>query len=84
MLVHKCTGFEQTFEDSNLQMFNATFKLFIPHYITEYVENLCSPYLLREQPKGEFIIVSHTRLLYVCFMALFAGNFSACIITNNE
>ena len=36
----------------------------------EYVGDLCSPCLFHEQPKGEFIIVSHTGLLYVCLMAV--------------
>ena len=31
---------------------------FILHYIMEYVGNLCSPCLLHEQPKGEFVIDS--------------------------
>ena len=41
--------------------------------------------------KGEFIIVSHTRLICICVpygfimrRKYFAGNFSACIITNSE
>ena len=79
-LVHKqIYWIQQTFEGSNLQMLNVTFEMSIPHYIMEYVGNLCNPCLLREQPKG---IVGHTRLLYVCLVGkYFAGNFrlSACI-----
>ena len=32
-------------------MLNATFEMFILHYIMEYVGNLCSPCPLCEQPK---------------------------------
>ena len=32
-------------------MLNATFEMFIPHYIMEYLDNLCSPCLLREALK---------------------------------
>ena len=60
----KCTGFERTFEGSNLRMLSARFEMFILHYIMEYIGNLCSQ-------KGEFIIIGHTRLLlHVCLMAL--------------
>ena len=50
--VHKkCTGFKQTFDGSNLRMLNVTFEIFILHYTMEYVDNLCSPCPLHEQPK---------------------------------
>ena len=39
-------------------MLNATFEMFIPHYIMEYVDNLSNPCLLCEQPK---------RLIYNCW-----------------
>ena len=41
-------------------MLNATFEMLIPHYIMEYVGNLCSPCPLHEQLNGEFI--GHTNL----------------------
>ena len=54
-LVHKCTGFKQTF------------KMFIPHYIMVICAVLVS-YVSSQ--KGEFLIVGYTRLLYMCLMAL--------------
>ena len=39
-------------------MLNATFEMFILHYVMEYVGNLCSCCLLREQLKGEYKPVS--------------------------
>ena len=54
----------------------------------EYVGNLCSPCLLREQPI--VIIIVYTRLLicvpygFIMRRKYFAGHFSACFITNSE
>ena len=54
-------------------MLNGIFEMFIPHYIMEYVGNLCSPCLLREQPKDE-----HKTIICVAY------GFSACVITNKS
>ena len=52
----------------------------------EHGGNLCIPCPSKEQPKGEFIIFSYTRLLHVCLMRQkhIAGNFNACVIANSE
>ena len=67
-------------------MLNATFEMFIFHYIMEYVGNLSNPCLLCEQQKGEFIIVGQDYCMCALWLYYerkhFAGNFS--VITNNE
>ena len=52
-------------------MLNSESEMFIPHYIMECVGNLCSPCLLREQPK-RWIYISRlcTIQLHVCLTAL--------------
>ena len=51
-------------------MLYVTFEMFILHNIKEYFGNLYSPCPYISNQKGEFIIFSFTRLLYVCLMVL--------------
>ena len=51
-------------------MLNATFEMFILHYVMKYVDNLCSICSLHEQSSSKFIIFDFPRLLHVCLMAL--------------
>ena len=44
-------------------------EMFIPHYIMGYVSSAVLVSYVNSQ-KGEFVIVGHTRLLYVCLLAL--------------
>ena len=56
--------------------------MFILHYIIEYVGNLC----MRSQ-KGDTIFLGSITCVPNSFSIRrkhFAGNFSACVITNNE
>ena len=71
-------------------MLNATFEMFILHYIMEYVGNLCIPCPLHEQPKKRiynfWLHKTITRVPYGFIMRgkYFVGNCSACVITNSE
>ena len=56
-----------------VSMLKATFKMYILHYVMEYVGNLCSPCLLHEQPKGEFVIARSAHEYYVCMPTALLG-----------
>ena len=57
---------------TNLQRFQPLNikEMFIPHYIMEYVGSAVLVSYVNSQ-KGEFVIVGHTRLLYVCLYLLY-------------
>ena len=89
-LVHKQMYWIRT----NLQPLNVkcNIRMFILHYIMEYVGNLCSPCPLHEQPK-RLMYISRlcTIQLHVCLTPLvleesilLVRNFNACVNNNGE